>query len=46
MVPVADGGVRDLHTKFLMLRDGHIIFEGTAADLLRSNDPYIREYLS
>ncbi|MGA3054413.1 MAG: ATP-binding cassette domain-containing protein [Candidatus Korobacteraceae bacterium] len=46
MVPVADGGVRDLHTRFLMLRDGQIIFEGTAADMLRSNDPYIREYLS
>ena len=46
MVPVTDTSVRDLHTKFLMLRDGHIIFEGTAADLLRSNDPYIREYLS
>jgi ABC-type transporter Mla maintaining outer membrane lipid asymmetry ATPase subunit MlaF len=29
-----------------MLRDGQIIFEGTAADMLRSNDPYIREYLS
>ncbi len=46
MVPVSDGGVRDLHTRFLILRDGHIIFEGTAADLLRSKDPYIREYLS
>jgi len=46
MVPVTDTSVRDLHTKFLILRDGHIIFEGTAADLLRSNDPYIREYLS
>jgi phospholipid/cholesterol/gamma-HCH transport system ATP-binding protein len=46
MVPVTDGGIRDLHTKFLMLRGGQIIFEGTAADLLRSNDPYIREYLS
>jgi phospholipid/cholesterol/gamma-HCH transport system ATP-binding protein len=46
MVPVSDGGVRDLHTRFLMLRDGQIIFEGTAADLLRSKDPYIREYLS
>ncbi len=46
MVPVTDAGVRDLHTKFLMLRDGKIIFEGTVADLLRSNDPYIREYLS
>jgi ABC-type transporter Mla maintaining outer membrane lipid asymmetry ATPase subunit MlaF len=29
-----------------MLRDGQIIFEGTAADMLRSKDPYIREYLS
>ena len=46
MVPVADGTSRDLHTKFLILRDGKIIFEGTAAELLRCNDPYIREYLS
>ena len=46
MVPAADGGVRDLHTKFLLLRDGQIIFEGTATDLLRSKDPDIREYLS
>ena len=38
--------VRDLHTRFLILRDGKIIFEGTAAELLRCNDPYIREYLS
>ena len=46
MVPVADGSIRDLHTKFLILRDGKIIFEGTAAELLRCTDPYIREYLS
>ncbi len=46
MVPVTDASARDLHTKFLMLRDGKIIFEGTAAELLRCNDPYIREYLS
>lgn len=46
MVPVADSNVRDLHTKFLILRDGKIIFEGTAAELLRCTDPYIREYLS
>ena len=46
MVPAADGHVRDLHTKFLILRDGKIIFEGTAAELLRCTDPYIREYLS
>ena len=46
MVPIANGTSRDVHTKFLILRDGKIIFEGTAADLLRCNDPYIREYLS
>ena len=46
MVPIQDGAERDLHTRFLILRDGHIIFEGTAAELLRCNDPYIREYLS
>ncbi len=46
MVPITDGSLRDLHTRFLMLRDGKIIFEGTVTDLLRNNDPYIREYLS
>jgi len=46
MVPVTDAGARDLHTRFLILRDGKIIFEGTAADLLRCRDPYVREYLS
>ena len=46
MVPIADGVTRDVHTKFLILREGKIIFEGTAAELLRCNDPYIREYLS
>ncbi len=46
MVPATDGKVRDLHTKSLILRDGKIIFEGTAAELLRCTDPYIREYLS
>src|SRR5271167_2974990 len=46
MLPVPDGSTRDLSTKFLILRDGNIVFEGTAAELLRSTDPYIREYLS
>ncbi len=46
MVPVEDGVTRDVHTKFLILRDGNFIFEGTAAELLRCTDPYIREYLS
>jgi len=46
MVPVADGATRDVHTKFLMYRDGRVIFEGTATELLQSHDPYVREYLS
>jgi phospholipid/cholesterol/gamma-HCH transport system ATP-binding protein len=47
MIPIREGTAPyDLHTKFLMLRDGKIIFEGTAAEMLRCNDPYIREYLS
>jgi phospholipid/cholesterol/gamma-HCH transport system ATP-binding protein len=46
MVPIDDGDQHDLHTRFLILREGHIIFEGTAAELLRCHDPYIREYLS
>jgi phospholipid/cholesterol/gamma-HCH transport system ATP-binding protein len=46
MVPIGDGGPRDVHTTFLILRDGKVIFEGTAAELLRNKDPYIREYLS
>jgi len=46
MVPVSDGAVRDVHTKFLMYRDGNIIFEGTASELLQNRDPYVREYLS
>jgi len=46
MVPVPTGKALDVHTTFVILRDGHIIFEGTATELLRSKDPYIREYLS
>ncbi len=46
MVPITDGSVRDLHTRFLMYRDGTIIFEGTATELLQDHDQYVREYLS
>jgi phospholipid/cholesterol/gamma-HCH transport system ATP-binding protein len=46
MVPVEPGSSRNVHTTFLILRDHKIIFEGTATELLRCHDPYIREYLS
>jgi phospholipid/cholesterol/gamma-HCH transport system ATP-binding protein len=31
---------------FVMLRDGKIAFEGSAAELRSSTDPYLREFLS
>ena len=46
MVPLEDGSSRNVHTNFLILRDHKIIFEGTAPELLRCHDQYIREYLS
>src|SRR5450631_1333650 len=46
MIPLEDGSARNVHTTFLILRDRKIIFEGTAPELLRCHDPYIREYLS
>ena len=33
-------------TEFLMLREGHMVFEGATRELQRCDDPYIREFLS
>lgn len=46
MRPVAEGTKRDLHTSFLILRDGKVIFDGTAPELVHSQDEYIREYIA
>ncbi len=46
MRPLAGGSQADVHTTFVVLRDGRIIFDGTAAELVHSSDDYIREYLS
>jgi phospholipid/cholesterol/gamma-HCH transport system ATP-binding protein len=46
MKPVKEGSTLDLHTRFLILRDKKVIFEGTAPELVASKDEYIREYLS
>lgn len=34
------------HTSFLLLRDRHIIFDGSASELQAQTDPYIKNYLS
>ena len=46
MKPVNDRPMRDVHTSFMVLRDGKVIFDGTAHDLAQVTDPYIREYIS
>jgi phospholipid/cholesterol/gamma-HCH transport system ATP-binding protein len=45
MVPVANDGI-DAHTSFLMLNDGRLIFDGSTHDLVHSEDPFIKEFLS
>src|SRR5690349_19580432 len=32
--------------EFMMLKDGHIVFEGSAEELRQSNDPYLQTFLS
>jgi phospholipid/cholesterol/gamma-HCH transport system ATP-binding protein len=46
MRPINKGEQVDANTSFLILREGKVIFDGTAADLARSRDEYIREFLS
>ncbi len=46
MEPIPEGSPRNVHTNFIVLRDGKVIFEGDAAALVKSNDEYIKEYLT
>jgi phospholipid/cholesterol/gamma-HCH transport system ATP-binding protein len=46
MQPVNGRPMRDVHTSFMILRDGHVIFDGTAHELAHTQDHYIREYIS
>ena len=41
----ARGGVRrDLHTKFMVMKEGRLIFEGDQDELEASTDPYIKKF--
>ena len=42
VVPAAEAGAE---TRFLVLHDAGILFQGTAAELLASEDPYLKEFL-
>src|SRR5438309_11123078 len=46
MRPVASVEKVDVRTSFLLLRDAHIVFDGSAPELMAVKDPYIREYIS
>jgi phospholipid/cholesterol/gamma-HCH transport system ATP-binding protein len=45
MERIPDNGI-DPRTKFLVLNEGRIVFDGTTEDLVHSDDPWIKEYLS
>jgi len=46
MKPLDGTVARDVHTSFLILRDGKVIFDGTGVELGQIENAYIREYIS
>ena len=46
MRPVDGKPMMDVHTSFMVLHEGKVIFDGTAQQLGSVRDPYIREYIS
>lgn len=45
MQPLPNGGV-DETTKFLVLNEGKVVFDGTTHELVSSTDPWLKDYLS
>jgi phospholipid/cholesterol/gamma-HCH transport system ATP-binding protein len=45
MEPIPNGGL-DQSTKFLVLNEGKVVFDGTTLELVHSTDPWLRDYLS
>jgi len=41
---IPDNGI-DPGTKFLVLNEGHIVFDGTTLELTHTKDPWLREYI-
>jgi phospholipid/cholesterol/gamma-HCH transport system ATP-binding protein len=46
MVPIGAGSKTDVQTTFVILRDGKVIFDGAADELVHTKDQYIREYIA
>jgi len=45
MAKIPDNGIDD-STKFLVLHEGKVVFDGTTDELVHSEDPWLREYIS
>jgi phospholipid/cholesterol/gamma-HCH transport system ATP-binding protein len=43
--PIPDDGIDD-STKFLVLNEGQVVFDGTTRELVHTTDPWLKEYLS
>lgn len=43
--PIPNDGIDD-STKFLVLNEGQVVFDGTTHELVHSRDPWLRDYLS
>jgi phospholipid/cholesterol/gamma-HCH transport system ATP-binding protein len=43
VVPAADG--EDVRTEFMVLHEGKIMFQGSAAELMASKDAYLERFL-
>lgn len=47
LLPVGeDGQRRDTHTRFLVLREGEIAFQGALEELTAQRDPYLQKFLA
>lgn len=46
MLPRRATDTSDVHSSFLLIREGKVVFDGTAPELGQSKDEYIREYIS
>ena len=45
MEPIPDGGI-DPGTKFLVLNEGHVVFDGTTQELTSTTDDWLRSFIS
>jgi phospholipid/cholesterol/gamma-HCH transport system ATP-binding protein len=45
MVPIPNGGI-DPGTKFLVINEGCVVFDGSTEELVQTSDPWLRAYIS